>query len=441
MMSDFDAAAFELGRLMQLLDDDGVATIWRPDAIRREAIATLHLDGIGVHGDDLALGLLSPLLPAHGHRPVVRMALDVVRATESLLAGRRAKDDDELDVVEVIGDSAAGDDDDLLPADIEDLDDLIDEVDDPRSEDAVRSAAKATASDLDAFLATLQSGGPLERSLLHSGAAAPMMIPLSTPWLESAWRSIAGPIDEDTVASIAEATIIIDAGLSSGGGLPGAAAALHGLHMDGLFPDPESSSYDALTNLSQRDLEATDGNDEARQKLCDERVALRDALTVAMAERQAAGLGWRFARLVAPWIIQRACGLSQPMPWISEALRQSGRGYASCATGPLPVWQRYFGRMLADGLMSDRNRIIKLRNAAREHDTWLKGRHKDNRAKTVLSALWAKPAAGVKDIKRLGRYKTYRGAQQLIGDLVEAGIIREVTERAVSRVWMLSAIC
>ena len=432
MNTDLDAANFELGRLVQLLDDERVAALWRPDALRREAIASLQLDSIGVDFDDLALGLLSPMLPAAGHRPVVQEALRIVRAAESMLAGRRATNETQ----DIEGD--IGRDGDLLPADIEDAEGADDD-DSGLDVDAVMAKARSSVTDIDSFLSTLRSGAAFDRAIDDPEAALPLLVPLSTPWLAAAWRLLVGVPDEDVVAAIAEATIIIDAGLSSAPGLMGAAAALHGLHANGLFPEPEAADYNGVVQLTQADREAIGDDDEALQQLLTERHGMRDVLQQRMAERRRAGQGWRFARLIAPWIIQRACGLSEPMPWISETLRHGGLGYASCATGPLPFWQRWLMRTLADGLVLERQRIIKLRNAERQHATWRGTRHADNRAGDVLAALWDRPAMGVKDVMRAGGYKTYRGAQRVIADLLDEGFIREVTERSVGRVWLLTA--
>ena len=64
-----------------------------------------------------------------------------------------------------------------------------------------------------------------------------------------------------------------------------------------------------------------------------------------------------------------------------------------------------------------------------------KAKRRNSRLPEVLDFLFDEPAFTVRRVqKRLG--STFRGAQLLVDELIEAGIVREATNRALDRVFV-----
>ncbi len=130
---------------------------------------------------------------------------------------------------------------------------------------------------------------------------------------------------------------IIETGLGQAG-LAGVAAALRGLERLTPFPPPPVPDY------SGTDLKA-----EVARKL-----------TQARAANQPIDPKFGFARLLAPWLSQRACSLSESGPWLSPALLPVRSGYAVARGGGGPWWEGLLYPAMTAGFTAEHRRLVDL---------------------------------------------------------------------------------
>lgn len=406
--SDLLAAHIELGRLVQALEDaPELAGLFVHEALRREAWASLQLDGQLVDLDDIAAGQMDVGLLAGQRILGVEPALALNRAAEAMLRGLRS-DDRQQPVQEEDGDEEARVDLDLLPPEVED------EEDEPLGREPFVPSfmdTKALLADIDDFL---ERAVPPKREAPVT--ASVVLEPLSEAWLMKAWTMAWGEPSEADAAALARAADAIGDALESKPGLSGVALALHRLHAQDFWPEAPAPGVPG----DIRDWEP----DAAAQ------------LDVMLAERQEVGPGWRFARLISPWLIGRACGLADPGPWISEAMLAGRYGYSSAATSNPAAFETWLARMLADGLPTQRRRLAELRTRL---EMWRRRLGKDRRPKRggPLAALpllverpvmlpgWLATRQGV----------TMRAAQMTLASLATAGVVRETSGRYCYKVW------
>ncbi len=141
------------------------------------------------------------------------------------------------------------------------------------------------------------------------------------------------------------------------------------------------------------------------------------------------------ARLLAPLAIARNCrlpGLWLPLStsvWSDRtaaaiAVRDSGDG-----------WRLWLTDMIAETARRERQRLATLDQTAQSWRRRLGDRRRNSRLPMVIDGLFERPAFTVRHLqKRLGT--TFRGAQLLVNDLEDAGVLREVTNRALDRVFV-----
>jgi len=455
MIPDLLDAHLALGRLTERLADPNEHELWLFDALRREAIGSLGLEGRLLALEDLAAAMLSP---GAAHPEDVSQGLGLV-ATGEFLLGREeaAPSREEIDLrlrpkiqraLDDAGIFAGMDeepepDDEPLWGDDEDEEENEEEKEDGHAltrmspEEVVAAGHKAVA----------QGHAALGGARFASTGATPspaLPPPLTTPWMEAAWRRMNGPLEEDDRARLGEATLLIDAALQSQPGLLGVAAALHALHRPGLWLEYDSPELASLDHPSREERRARRrGQWEELEKLSKAREEQVERLRVEAAENnRRVTPAFAFCRFLSPWLIQRACALPHPGPWISPALqRLARRDYQSIAALPLPQWTRRFCRTIAEGIDFERSRLDELHRLL---EAW-EGRMAHGRArraeKTVstLRLLIRHPALNTASLVRHRGLKK-RMAQMLLHDLERAGVLFETTGSYSERVWMANGL-
>lgn len=145
------------------------------------------------------------------------------------------------------------------------------------------------------------------------------------------------------------------------------------------------------------------------------------------------------ARLTAPAVLARGARL--PEVWIPvAAMLLAERTAARLAAGGTDLeWQVWLAGALADAADAERRRADELAALAAAWRQDSGARRRTSRLPDVLDGLFEHPAFTVRRLQqRLGM--TFRGAQLIVDDLVEAGVVREVTQRALDRVYVAVAL-
>lgn len=418
--SDLLAAERALGRLVQQVEDAGdLAEALAAEAMRRDAWASLQLDGDMVHLEDIATAQISlGLLPGAKYDGANR-ALGLLRTAEAMARGLTEGDapppvasaDEDHDELHDIRDLADEDedleDDDVLPGS-ESIEDAM-------------AAARAATADLEAFLA----GGMGERRRDEGQGAAPRRLaPLSGPWMAKTWRLAFGAPGEREAEALERATTDVDAALSSRPGLAGVALALNRLHADGYWPQDEART--------------------APDQLRDVAPDLAGKIDLMLAERQAPGPGWAFNRLIAPWVVGRACELDGPAPWLSEPLLLRRAGYARAPEMREAEWERWLCGALAGGWTLQRYRLPEMRARLEKWRRTCQGEQRPGRGGgrrpgrggplAVLPILAAQPVVTPEWLARRLSVSD-RAAQMTLGEMAKLGVVRELTGGYTHRVY------
>ncbi|WP_207456277.1 helix-turn-helix domain-containing protein [Azospirillum sp. SYSU D00513] len=147
--------------------------------------------------------------------------------------------------------------------------------------------------------------------------------------------------------------------------------------------------------------------------------------------------GWAVApaRLMAALAVGRNCRASNVWLPMAAALQTDRTTAQIAARGRDEDWRVWLAEMVAEAARRERQRAAALDQAA---ETWRRRvglRRRNSRLPEVMDGLFEEPAFTVRHIqKRLGT--TFRGAQLLVDELEEAAIVREVTNRALDRVFV-----
>jgi hypothetical protein len=146
---------------------------------------------------------------------------------------------------------------------------------------------------------------------------------------------------------------------------------------------------------------------------------------------------WAIApgRLMAALAVGRACRL--PAVWLPMACAlQSDRiGTGIAVRGRAEDWLIWLADAVAETAQRERRRAAALDQAAESWRRRVGARRRNSRLPDMLDLLFDEPAFTVRGMQmRLGT--TFRGAQLLVGELTEAGIVREATDRALDRVFV-----
>ncbi|SMH44451.1 hypothetical protein [Azospirillum agricola] len=141
------------------------------------------------------------------------------------------------------------------------------------------------------------------------------------------------------------------------------------------------------------------------------------------------------ARLLAALAVGRCCRLPDLWLPMSTALWTDRTASAIAARGDGEDWRVWLADAVAETARRERHRLAALDHAAESWRRRIGQRRRNSRLPEVMDGLFEQPAFTVRRVqKRLGT--TFRGAQLLVDELIEAGILREVTNRALDRVFV-----
>lgn len=141
------------------------------------------------------------------------------------------------------------------------------------------------------------------------------------------------------------------------------------------------------------------------------------------------------ARIMAPPMLARAC--RAPEVWLppSPALLAERTGARLAAGGPDLDWRIWLAATLAEAALAERRRAEELDSLAEGWRDRTGNRRRNSKLPDVLDGLFEHPAFTVRRLQRRLAI-TFRGAQLIVDELVEAGVVREVTHRALDRVYV-----
>lgn len=147
--------------------------------------------------------------------------------------------------------------------------------------------------------------------------------------------------------------------------------------------------------------------------------------------------GWAVptARLLGAVAVARTCRV--PTVWLpmSVALHTDRTAAGIAVRGRDEDWRLWLTDAVAESARRERQRLHTLDHAALSWRRRIGAKRRNSRLPDVLDFLFEEPAFTVRRIqKTLG--STFRGAQLLVDELVDAGIVREVTNRALDRVFV-----
>ncbi|HYH20456.1 MAG TPA: hypothetical protein VD995_17760 [Azospirillum sp.] len=141
------------------------------------------------------------------------------------------------------------------------------------------------------------------------------------------------------------------------------------------------------------------------------------------------------ARLITPVALARACRV--PAVWLpaSPTLLAERTGLRIALAAGEADWHVWLANAVAEAAHRERRRALALDQAASGWRRRVGARRSNSRLPDVLDFLFTQPALTV---RRLQQHldTTFRGAQLMVDELVEAGILREVTQRALDRVFV-----
>ncbi|KAA0676399.1 hypothetical protein [Azospirillum brasilense] len=147
--------------------------------------------------------------------------------------------------------------------------------------------------------------------------------------------------------------------------------------------------------------------------------------------------GWAVpsARLMGALAVARCCRV--PTVWLpmSVSLHADRTTAGLAARGREEGWRLWLADTVAETARRERERALSLDRAAEGWQQRVGAKRRNSRIPDLLDLLFEEPALTVRRVqKRLG--STFRGAQLLVDELLEAGILREATNRALDRVFI-----
>lgn len=386
----------QLGRLTEALADGDACALWQADALRREALASCDLDGMKANWEDVVVAEIDPRLLPEGLRAATTAPLRVIACGTML--------------TRPIPQAASPAAPEELPDALLELDAGVDpdqgESADGPAGAAVRAAARGSIDDIEAFLHR-----PTPRDDESPRGVTPSAAPLSRDWLAAAWSWLTGqplpPAYLDKVAGV------IEDGLQRPG-LAGVATVLHALHRDELFP------AQPLPDYGDHQVPGDMGR----------------AMALARAEERGPGPAWRFARLLAPRLMMRACGLPAAGPWLSPALRAARLGYRVAAQGDVDGWGAWLYPALADGFARERARLRDLTAILAGWEDRFGKKRRWQTSRQALRLIIAQPAVTT-DLLARRRGISRRAAQMMARELEQLGILERV-HHAKGREWLIA---
>ncbi|MBK3802126.1 hypothetical protein GAY33_23410 [Azospirillum brasilense] len=141
------------------------------------------------------------------------------------------------------------------------------------------------------------------------------------------------------------------------------------------------------------------------------------------------------ARLMAALAVARCCRV--PNVWLpmSVSLHADRTTAGLAARGREEGWRLWLADTVAETARRERERALSLDRTAESWQQRVGAKRRNSRTPDLLELLFEEPALTVRRVqKRLG--STFRGAQLLVDELLEVGILREATNRALDRVFI-----
>lgn len=141
------------------------------------------------------------------------------------------------------------------------------------------------------------------------------------------------------------------------------------------------------------------------------------------------------ARLMGALAVARCCRV--PNVWLpmSVSLHADRTTAGLAARGREEGWRLWLADTVAETARRERERALSLDRTAEGWQQRVGAKRRNSRIPDLLDLLFEEPALTVRRVqKRLG--STFRGAQLLVDELLEAGILREATNRALDRVFI-----
>ncbi|MBK3776239.1 hypothetical protein GAY31_19120 [Azospirillum brasilense] len=141
------------------------------------------------------------------------------------------------------------------------------------------------------------------------------------------------------------------------------------------------------------------------------------------------------ARLMGALAVARCCRV--PNVWLpmSVSLHADRTTAGLAARGREEGWRLWLADTVAETARRERERALSLDRTAQGWQQRVGAKRRNSRTPDLLELLFEEPALTVRRVqKRLG--STFRGAQLLVDELLENGILREATNRALDRVFI-----
>ncbi|MBP2316311.1 hypothetical protein [Azospirillum soli] len=141
------------------------------------------------------------------------------------------------------------------------------------------------------------------------------------------------------------------------------------------------------------------------------------------------------ARLMGALAVARTCRV--PSVWLpmSVALHTDRTAAGIAARGRDESWRLWLADTVAETARRERQRALMLDQAATHWRRRVGTKRRNSRLPEILEFLFDEPAFTVRRVQKL-LGSTFRGAQLLVDELIEAGIVREATNRALDRVFV-----
>lgn len=141
------------------------------------------------------------------------------------------------------------------------------------------------------------------------------------------------------------------------------------------------------------------------------------------------------ARLAAPALLARVCRTVEVWLPPSPTLLAESTAARLAAGGTDLDWRIWLAGALTEAAHAERRRADELDGMAAMWRRSTGTRRRTSRLPEALDGLFEHPAFTVRRLQhRLAT--TFRGAQLIVDELVEAGVLREVTQRALDRVYV-----
>lgn len=386
LQSSLAAAERALGQLDAALSDPGIRRRHRADAQHRAVPAALRLDGLAVSADDLRLIEVAPEVVAPAVRTDALLGAAVQRWTDALDSGRFFGEG-----ILTVAPAAAG----LPPSASPPPCGL--------AADGLRAALEGPALVTEeAIAATIPS--ILTFAPERTADKTPTLMPWTAPWAMAAlsgWTRVQGRPGPDAEAADAVSTGLeaVARTLAAAPGLDGALRVVVQLHHRTDPPLLRRGSPDPFEPpLAQRQRQ--------------------DAQACA-----STGFWTLLARLAAPSLLRRACGLNQAELPLVVSLAATPALFRTMLVAPEEEAVGWLLDRVASQAKAELERLDALEGRAAARRATLRGRRRDAGAWTLLERLEEEPALTLRQAAlRLGCSE--RATRTSLNLMSEAGILR-----------------